>query len=162
MGSRILLIQSLDPISRSEAIHGWIYFDESFRDVFMGINRSIAATTTSSHSRVFFTNYFPSPCSHCRSLYRMNSHGSSVGATRNRGGIPADKTTPNVYYHHHALEPQATTIEQHQQARLHSQQRQTNCNNFGEQPEHCSRRRVGRQRVPFIPLIIFHDYYPGV
>ncbi|KAG5679122.1 hypothetical protein PVAND_008714 [Polypedilum vanderplanki] len=61
----------------------------------------------------------------------MNNHGTSVGATRNRGGIPADKITPNVYYHH-TLEPQATTIEQqHQQSRLHSQQRQTNCNNFG-------------------------------
>lgn len=63
----------------------------------------------------------------------MNSHGSSVGATRNnRGGNPADKLTPNVYYHH-TLEPQATaTIEHQQQSRLHSQQRQTNCNNFGE------------------------------
>ena len=57
----------------------------------------------------------------------MNNHGSSVGATRNRGGNPTDKITPNVYYHH-TLEPQATTIEHQQQL----QQRQTNCNNFGE------------------------------
>ncbi|XP_070495304.1 zinc finger MIZ domain-containing protein 2 isoform X1 [Chironomus tepperi] len=56
----------------------------------------------------------------------MNNHGSSVGATRNRGGNPTDKITPNVYYHH-TLEPQATTIEHQQQL----QQRQTNCNNFG-------------------------------
>ena len=59
----------------------------------------------------------------------MNNHGSSVGATRNRGGNPTDKITPNVYYHH-TLEPQATTIEHQQQLQL--QQRQTNCNNFGE------------------------------
>jgi len=52
-----------------------------------------------------------------------------VGATRNRGGNPTDKITPNVYYHH-TLEPQATTIEHQQQLQL--QQRQTNCNNFGE------------------------------
>lgn len=50
-----------------------------------------------------------------------------MGATRNRGGNPTDKITPNVYYHH-TLEPQATTIEHQQQL----QQRQTNCNNFGE------------------------------
>lgn len=50
-----------------------------------------------------------------------------MGATRNRGGNPTDKITPNIYYHH-TLEPQATTIEHQQQL----QQRQTNCNNFGE------------------------------